>query len=70
MPSNADNLNAAKTSLCAQLAAACAAVGPSYSKDGQTVDRIGFIKQLQDQIDKINDLLAQEAPYEKRSEVL
>ena len=70
MASDADNLLAAKASLCAQLAAACAAAGPSYSKDGQSVDRIGFIKQLQEQIDKINDLLAQEGPYENRSEVL
>jgi hypothetical protein len=70
MPSNADNLNAAKASLTGQLAAACAAAGPTYKKDGQMVDRIGFIKELQDQIDRINDLLAQECPFELRSEVL
>lgn len=70
MATVAENLQAAKEALAEKLVAACEAVGPSYSIDGQSVDRLKYIADLQAQIAALNETLVQEAPYELRSELL
>jgi hypothetical protein len=65
---NYNTLLVTKTNLVNALSAAAAVANPSYSVNGQTVDRIGYIKSLQEQISTINDLLQQERPNYTRSE--
>jgi cytochrome c556 len=68
VPSVAENLQTAKESIAAKLAAAAAAVGPSYSVDGQSVDRVAYMRSLREEMEAINALLTQEEPFEIRSE--
>ena len=69
-PSNYQQLTNAKNSLVAALATAALTPGPTYSLEGQTVDKMKYIADLQERIDKVNDMLTQEMPYELRSEFL
>lgn len=67
MPSVYDNLITAKANIAAEIAAVSAILGPNYNKDGQSFDKIGYLKSLQDQLKDLDDMLAQEQPYEIRS---
>ena len=69
-PSNYQQLTNAKNSLVTALATAALTPGPTYSLEGQTVDKMKYIADLQERIDKVNDMLTQEMPYELRSEFL
>ena len=69
-PSNYQLLTNAKNSLVTALATAALTPGPTYSLEGQTVDKMKYIADLQERIDKVNDMLTQEMPYELRSEFL
>lgn len=62
-----ENLITAKAAIATEIATISAILGPTYSKDGQSFDKIGYLKSLQEQLQTINDSLAQEQPYEIRS---
>ncbi len=67
MATVAENLLTAKANIAAEMALISAILGPTYSKDGQSFDKIGYLKGLREELQSIDDALAQESPYEIRS---
>lgn len=44
------SLQTAATAIATEIATVSGMLGPTYSKDGQTVDKIGYLKELQEQL--------------------
>jgi hypothetical protein len=66
MATVAENLQTALESLSAKYAAAAASAAPSYSIDGQQVDRVAYTESLLEQIQRLRlQIAAVEGPVEE-----